>query len=111
MSYHGVADFARAMGVSPSRVSQLVGDGSVIVWRTADADVMFPKWQLDRAKRLHGLEKVARAIRPGVHPVNVHRWATSSNVDLQIGGASVSPRDWLASGGDPEQAARLAAQL
>lgn len=79
-------------------------DGNV--WR-------LPRFQFAGGRVVPGAERVFPALPPDAHPVGVARWFTSPDPDLVLGPdeTPVSPRDWLAGGGDPVEVARLAAEL
>jgi hypothetical protein len=50
----------------------------------------------------------------GIHPVAVYTWFTSPDPDLTIDAneeITLSPRDWLRSGRDPQMVADLAGAL
>ncbi len=58
-----------------------------------------------------GASRVVRALRQGAHPVAVQNFFTNPNPDLYLDEKekwSLSPRDWLLSGGDPGVLAPLA---
>ena len=76
------------------------------VWR-------MPRWQFAGGWVVPGAERVFPAIPANAHPVALARWFTSPDPDLVVGPdeTPVSPRDWLAGGGDPAEVARLAAEL
>ncbi|TAK24208.1 MAG: hypothetical protein EPO26_07305 [Chloroflexota bacterium] len=109
---HSVDEVATILGVNSSRVRQrltartLYGLRDGTVWR-------LPRFQFDGGRLVPGAERVLPAIPPGAHPVAVARWFTSPDQDLVVGPdeTAVSPRDWLASGRDPAEVARLAAEL
>jgi hypothetical protein len=107
-----VDEAATLLGVHPSRVRQrltartLYGIRHANVWR-------LPRFQFAGSRLVPGAERVFPALAPGAHPVAVARWFTAPDADLVVGPdeRSVSPRDWLAGGGDPGEVARLAAEL
>jgi hypothetical protein len=43
-----------------------------------------------------------------LHPIAVQNWFTSPNMDLLIRDEQVSPRQWLLSGRNPDDVARIA---
>jgi len=51
------------------------------------------------------------SLREGLHPVSAWRWLTLPNQDLELEGQSVSPLDWLKSGGNIELVRSLAEDL
>jgi hypothetical protein len=107
-----VPDLASRLGVDTSRIRQrlarhtLYGVKDGVSWR-------IPLFQLDDAGR--ALVPGLHLVSPhwiGAHPVEVARWFTLPHVDLEdANGASVSPRDWLLTGGDPGIVAALAEEL
>lgn len=106
-----VSEVARRLGVDPSRVRhrlsrrQLVGIRRTDGWR-------LPEWQFGADGRpLPGLERVLRAMPDATHPVVVARFFLTPQPELVVDGAPVSPRDWLADGGDPAAVAALAGAL
>jgi hypothetical protein len=108
----GVDGAAALLGVHPSRVRQrltartLYGLRDGNVWR-------LPRFQFAGGRLVPGAERVFPVLPPGAHPVAVARWFTAPDADLVVGPdeTPVSPRDWLAGGGDPDEVARLAAEL
>jgi excisionase family DNA binding protein len=104
-----VPELASRLGVDTSRIRQrlarhtLYGVKDGVSWR-------IPLFQLDETAQalVPGLHRVA----PGVHPVEVARWFTLPHVDLENADErSLSPRDWLLTGGDPGDVAMLAEEL
>ena len=107
-----VPDLASRLGVDTSRIRQrlarhtLYGVKDGVSWR-------IPLFQLDEAGQalVPGLHRVAPHW-VGVHPVEVARWFTLPHVDLENADEqSMSPRDWLLTGGDPGVVATLAEEL
>jgi excisionase family DNA binding protein len=107
-----VSELADRLGVDVSRVRQrltqhtLYGIKDGKVWR-------IPRFQLDDAGQvlIPGLHRVAPHW-VGVHPIEVMRWFTLPHVDLAgLEEQSVSPRDWLLTGGDFGVIAALAEEL
>ncbi len=107
-----VDEAAALLGVHPSRVRQrltartLYGIRDGNVWR-------LPRFQFVDGRLVPGAGRVMPTIPSGTHPVAVARWFTAPDADLVVGPdeTSVSPRDWLAGGGNPAEVARLAAEL
>lgn len=106
-----VAEVAEALGIDGSRVRhrlaarQLLGVRRTEGWR-------LPTWQFGAdGHPLPGLEQVLRVLPPDLHPVALTRFFISAAPELRIGRAPVSPRDWLAGGGDPQPVAALARDL
>ncbi len=101
---------AELLGVDKSRVSQRVTERSLYAFNAGD-DRCFPHWQLTGGRALPGLKTVLRELDVTLHPLAVDHWFTTANVDLEIDGEPVSPAFWLATGGDPQVTAHLAADL
>lgn len=106
----GDAAMAELLGVDRTRVSQRLSDRSLYAF-TAGDERCFPRWQIVDTKLLPGLKAVLRAIDPALHPLTVDHWFRTSNVDLEIDDEPVSPASWLATGGAPQTAVALAADL
>jgi hypothetical protein len=109
-SVEGESIVAARLGVDRSRVSQRVRDRSLYAFSRGDTRY-FPSWQLTDEGTLPGLRKVVSALDEGLHPLVVDHWFTTTSVDLEIGDVPVSPVTWLATGGSPQVAAELAADL
>ena len=110
-SVHGDAAMAETLGVDPSRISQRVAGRSLYVF--SDGTVRhFPRWQLDGTghRAVPGFRVVLGVLDPALHPLQVDHFFTTTNVDLEADGTSLSPVAWLATGGDPGKVADLAAQ-
>jgi hypothetical protein len=106
-----VGEVARRLGVDPSRVRHRLADRKLLGVRRTDG-WRLPSWQFGADGRpLPGLERVLRAMPAATHPVVVARFFASTQPELVVDGRSVSPRDWLADGGDPTVPAALAAAL
>ena len=106
-----VSEVAGRLGIDASRVRhrllrrQLVGIRRTDGWR-------LPQWQFGADGRpLPGLERVLRAMPEVTHPAVLARFFLTPQPELVVDGAAVSPRDWLAGGGDPSDVAVLAAAL
>jgi hypothetical protein len=75
-----------------------------------------PRWQFadDLTRLLPGIRRVFPHLDRGIHPVAVYRCLISPDPDLTIDEAeelTLSPRDWLRSGRDPQAVADLAGAL
>lgn len=105
-----VATTAERLGVDTSRVRQRIYARSLYAvkqrgsWRV-------PAFQVDGRRLVPGLEIVVDKLSPTLHPVAVSRWFTTPNADLLLGDEPVSPIVWLTSGGPPDIAAVLAADI
>ncbi|GAC1332168.1 MAG: hypothetical protein NVSMB13_20720 [Mycobacteriales bacterium] len=108
---HSVADVARALGVDTSRVRHRLAARQLIGVRRPTGWAL-PAYQFGvDGQPLAGLGVVAAALPADAHPVAVARWFATPTPELAMSGRSLSPRDWLAGGGAPAAAARLAAGL
>ena len=103
---------AERMGVSASRVRQLLGARRLYGVKLG-RDWRLPRWQFrTRGQGLvPGIEAVNAAFPTDFHPLSVEGILATPNPELELGGEPVSPLDWLRSGGAAETAARLAADL
>lgn len=109
------AEAARHLDVNESRIRQrLGGDKPTLYGFRAGRAWLVPRFQFSERGALPGLEVVVPRLARGLHPVSVARWFKLPNTDLVDPRAperTLSPRDWLLSGGPPEEAAALAAEL
>lgn len=105
-----VAQAAAALKVTPGRVRQLVSAGAVVTLPGGESGHLLPAWQIVDGRLLPGLEAVAPAAA-GLHPVTLAGFMTRPDEDLVVDGHSVSPVDWLLTGGDPDVVAQLVAGL
>ena len=105
-----VQEASRLLGVNTSRIRQrligrtLFGIKGAHGWR-------LPTFQFGASGTLPGIAQVLPRLDPELHPVAVYSWFTEPDPDLQVDGTAVSPRDWLASGHDPEVVAAIASDL
>lgn len=67
-----------------------------------------PRFQFEEGQVLPGLEEVLPLMHTDLHPVAVQNWFTSPNTDLLVQDAMVSPRQWLLSGRNAADVARIA---
>lgn len=106
------ADVAAALGVSSARVRQRATDRTLYAIRDAD-EWRFPRWQFDpeTGREIPGLAAVLPSLPATLHPIAVYRFLSEPNPDLEIDDRPASPVSWLASGGDPEPVAAIAAGL
>jgi hypothetical protein len=106
-----VAEAARGLGVDTSRVRHRLAARTLLGIRRTDG-WRLPSWQFGADGRpLPGLEKVLRALPPETPAVVVARFFLSPQPELAAGRRAMSPREWLAAGGDPAPAVALAASL
>ncbi len=90
------AETAARLGVVASRVRQRVTERSLYAVDGPDGRV-FPAFQFGPSGALPGLGRVLAAIDPSVHPITVERFFLAPTVDLEsdVAGGPLSPRDWL----------------
>ena len=105
----------KRLRVKDSRIRQRVGGlrPSLFGFRHGKS-WLIPKFQIESGQIIRGLEYVVPHLSPGLHPVSVARWFQTPNSDLanpMNEEETVSPLDWLRTGGDPEVAGALAATL
>ena len=106
-----VAEVARQLGVDTSRVRHRLGAGQLLGVRRTDG-WRLPAWQFGvDGHALPGIERVLRVLSGEVHPVAVTRFFLTTAPELRVGRKAVSPRDWLAGGGDPTPIVALARDL
>lgn len=106
-----VAEVAAALGIDTSRVRHRLAARQLLGVRRTDG-WRLPAWQFGvDGNPLPGLEQVLRVLSADVHPVAVSRFFITPAPELRVGRATVSPRDWLAGGGDPTPVVALARAL
>lgn len=105
-----VADAAARIGVSRSRMQQMVTARHVWAVRQR-ARWVLPAVQFDGDALLPGWPTVARALPESAHPLEILGFVTTPQAELQLRGRPQSVRDWLRSGGSPEAVEPLAAGL
>lgn len=109
------ADVARQVARDPSTVRHWISDEALYPVHVGEGGVRLPWFQFtDTGWPLPGLRQVLAAFGDGrseLHPLSMLGFFTSPKPELEINGEPVSPRDWLASGGDPRPVAALAAGL
>lgn len=106
----GIPAMADHLGVSRSRISQMLTAGQLYCIVAADDTRHFPSWQLDDEQRpLRGLDQILSALPSGLHPLTLDWWLRTPHDHLLARGTPVSPRDWLLTGGSPATLTRLAA--
>ncbi len=105
-----VAEAADILHVHESRIRQLLGERALHGIRT-EGGWRLPRAQFHEGALVRGLGAVLRAATDDLHPVELWRWLSLPDPDLEIGDVSVSPMEWLLSGGDPERVAAIARDL
>jgi hypothetical protein len=105
------AQVARDLGVTPARVRQRAIERTLYGIRDGD-EWRFPRWQFDATGRpIRGLAAVFPSISRELHPIAAYRFLSEPSPDLEVDAEPVSPLMWLATGGDPEPIAAIAATL
>ena len=109
LSQQQVADYLQ---VSTARVRQHIDAHSLYAIEGPNGRVC-PHFQFWQGATLPGLDAVIAAINSAAHPVVVQRFFLSVSLDLEsdlVGGA-LSPRDWLLAGHGAEAVVTLAHEL
>src|SRR5215217_5057518 len=101
---------ARILGTDVEGVARRLADRTLYGIQTKDG-WKIPEFQFEDGELLPGLESVLPLLHEGLHPIAVQNWFTNPDPDLSIGGGSVSPRQWLLSGRDVANVARIALDL
>jgi excisionase family DNA binding protein len=105
-----VAEAAKRLGVSPSRVRQMLAERSLLgVKDGGEWHVL--ELQFQERRLVPNIGAVARAMPAGLALVGIANWLTTPEPDLEIGDTSVSPLEWLSAGGAADRVAALAAEL
>lgn len=105
-----VADAAPRIGVSRSRMQQMISSRDVWAVRRGTRWAV-PAVQFDGDTLLPGWAIVARALPEAAHPLEILGFLTTPQPELTLDGRPQSVRDWLRSGGSPLAAEPLAAGL
>jgi hypothetical protein len=110
-----LADAAKALGVSPSRLRQRLSPGKRTLYGIKDQGAwLIPKFQFEgRNKLVRGIDRVLPRIRRDAHPLAVKKWFTTPHQDLVLGQEErrVAPLAWLAAGQSPDVVADLAEEV
>lgn len=101
---------AQRLDVHPSRVRQMLGERSLYGIKTG-SEWSIPVFQFAGDVLVNNIGPVIRATPENLHPIALQNWFTRPDPALAIDDTAVSPRAWLESGGDPGQAAAIAAEL
>ena len=101
---------AKRLGVSPSRVRQMLAERSLLAVKDG-GEWHVLELQFQQRRLVPNIGAVARAMPAGLALVGIANWLTTPEPDLEIGDTSVSPLEWLSAGGDPGLVAALAAEL
>lgn len=100
-----VGQVAELLGVSPSRVRHRIAERALYALPARDRKRRFPRWQFVEDGVLPGLDLVLRELPGDLHPAEVEAFFLRPHAAipaLREGAESASPREWLASGGDPD---------
>ncbi|WP_344033659.1 hypothetical protein [Paeniglutamicibacter psychrophenolicus] len=103
------AEVAALLGRDPANIrrSRLEGDLYSPGVGVPGQSLRFPKWQFVDNTYVRGLRKIIPAFPDQFHPLSIERFMTEPNDELH----SMSPVQWLVSGGDPDAVAKLADEL
>lgn len=103
---------ARKLGLSSSRVRQLLGEHRLYGIKQG-RDWRLPRWQFrSRGKgAVPGVEEVIEVMPRDLHPLSARGFMFTPQPELRLSGEATSPLDWLSSGGDTAPVAALAAEL
>ena len=82
-----LADAAKALGVTASRLRQRLSPGKRTLYGIKDeGDWRIPKFQFQGRNRLvRGIDRVLPRIRRDAHPLSVKKWFTTPHQDLVLG--------------------------
>ena len=105
-----VAEAAKRLRVDQSRVRQLLSTGALYGVKL-HGEWRLPAFQFTNRGVVPGIQQVLRELPDDLHPVEVLEWFRNPDPDLEIGENSVSPLDWLRSGGEPERVSAVARDL
>jgi hypothetical protein len=108
-----VAELAAALGVDASRVRHRLAAGELYAMPSGRGRArLIPRFQLDDMGRpLPGLGAVLAALPGDLHPLEVEGFFSTAQPELEVDDEPVSPRTWLAAGGNPEPVVELAGGL
>ncbi len=98
------------LGVKNSRVRQRLGEGTLYGIKV-DGKWRIPLFQFEDGAEVPGLAKVLKVIDRSVNPLTLRRWLVSPNPDLEIDDRTVTPLEWLKSGGNVRTVVELATDL
>ncbi len=106
-----VAETAARIGLSPSRIRQMIAEHRLYAVRPRDKTWVLPAWQFDGQRIVPGIEAVNQALGHDLHPLTVSGFMHSSQPELDAGGQALSPLDWLRGGGSASAVMALAESL
>lgn len=101
---------ARHLGVDPSTVRHYRRENKLHAIPVGGR-LRFPLWQFTDHGALPSLAQVLQVLPEDVHPQTVAGFFTTPQPDLVLGGAAVSPREWLLGGGSADQVTEMAEDL
>ena len=103
-----VSDAAIGLGVDPSRVRHRISDRSLYALKLG-TKLRLPHWQFGdspatpgRLEVLPHLRRILGAVPPAATPFEIATFMTSGQVELQLSGSAVTPREWLLAGQSPD---------
>lgn len=107
-----VKETAERLQVTPSRISQLLGQRAMFGFRL-DSRWHIPDFQFHGKQLIVHIAEVNEALPVDLHPVAVMRWYRQANSELVERDLkqAISPLRWLMEGRDPELLVQLAARL
>jgi hypothetical protein len=103
-------EVARRLGTDVEGIVRRLADRTLYGIQTKDG-WKIPEFQFADGELLPGLESVLPLLHEGLHPIALQNWLTNPDPDLSIGEEPVSPRQWLLSGRDVANVARIALDL
>ncbi|HWL42080.1 MAG TPA: hypothetical protein VNQ73_03985 [Ilumatobacter sp.] len=98
-----VTEAAELLGVTPSRVRQLLAERRLYGIRPGARAWVLPRWQFTDDRVVPGLDKVLPAIPTDAHPLAVTSFMLGPHPEL----ADQSPWAWLLGGGSAEAVLNL----
>lgn len=104
---------AGLLGTGESRVRQRLKEKTLYGVK-AGRENRLPAFQFENGKEVPGIGQVLRHVDGSLHPVALSNWIILPNPDLYLDEEeerTVSPREWLLSGGDPRVLVPLAEEL
>jgi excisionase family DNA binding protein len=108
-----VGEAAQRLHVNASRIRQRLAEGSLYGIRDGSTWLL-PEFQFTRDGPVPGIDAVLKKLPSDISPIAVVRWFNTPDPDLCTRDDQERPRTplrWLLSGGSPEAAAELAADL
>jgi hypothetical protein len=104
-------EVALRLGLKPSTVRHYVLNRKLYSFK-ANGRVLFPSWQFTQTGRpVPHLAEVLAALPPGNHPQTVQGFFMTPQPDLRLAGEAATPKEWLASGGEPGLVVALASSV